>query len=169
MKVNLGRGFGPFDFDENGKLFPIFPENLPYIDDFNGEADEYTVYVDEDLVEAVCNAGLDFEEFLSEDVEGRTLMLEDAGVDPNLFDLDFDREVRERLEEEGYFDDPEDEDLEDEEFEDEEFEDENFDDEDFDEGDEDDEDYPDEGDEDDEDYPDDGEDSPPPDKFFGGL
>ena len=106
MKVNLGKGFGPLDFDENGRLYSLFPENLPYVDDdFDGDSDEFTVYVDADLVEAVRNAGLDFDEFLCEDLQGRAEMPEDAGIDPEDFDLDFDRDVRERLEEAGYYDD----------------------------------------------------------------
>ncbi len=167
MKVNLGRGFGPLDFDENGRLYSLFPENLPYIDDdFDGEEDEYTVFVEAELVEAVCNAGLDFEEFLAEDVEGRIQMLEDAGIDPRQFDLDFDRDVRERLEEEGLLDEDNEDDY-DEDFDD----DENFDDEDE----EDDGNYYDDEDdyEDDEDYEDDddddGDDDPPADEFFGNL
>ncbi len=170
MKVNLGRGFGPLDFDENGKLYSLFPENLPYIDDdFDGDEGEYTVYVDAELVEAVCNAGLDFEEFLAEDVEGRTQMLEDVGLDPEQFDLDFDREVRERLEEEGLLDEDYDEDYDedfdedDEDFDDddEDFKDDDLENDDFDGEDEDyDEDYDDEDDDDDE---------PPSDEFFGNL
>ncbi len=151
MKVNLGRGFGPLDFDENGRLFSLFPENLPYMDDnFDGDSEDYTVYVDADLVEAVCNAGLNFEEFLREDVEGRLEMLEDAGIDPAPFDLDFDHDVRERLEEEGLLYDY-DEDFEDDEYDDE------YDEEDDDS--EDDEEYDDEDDYDDEDLDDDDEDS----------
>ncbi len=105
MNVNLGRGFGPLDFDENGKMFSIFPEDLPYVDDdFDGDGADFTVYVDAELVEAVCNAGLDFDDFLRADEDGRRSMLEDAGIDPSDFELDFDKDVRERLEAEGYFD-----------------------------------------------------------------
>ncbi len=168
MKVNLGRGFGPLDFDENGRFYSLFPENLPYIDDdFEGEDGEYTVYVDADLVEAVCNAGLDFEEFLCEDVEGRQEMLEDAGIDPTQYDLDFDRELRDRLEEEGYFDDEDDDEDYDDEY-DEDDSDENEDDE----YDEDDRDYDEEDEYDDVDpdeEDDDDEDDPPKDEFFGDL
>ena len=105
MNVNLGKGFGPLDFDENGKMFSIFPENLPYVDDdFDGDSADFTVYVDAELVEAVCNAGLDFEEFLRADEEERAEMLKEAGVDPEDYELDFDRDVRDRLEAEGYYD-----------------------------------------------------------------
>ena len=166
MKVNLGRGFGPLDFDENGKFYSLFPENLPYIDgDFDGDSDEFTVYVDAELVEAVCNAGLDFDEFLSEDVEGREDMLSEAGIDPTQFDLDFDREIRDRLEEEGYFDEDFDEDDEyDEEDEDSDEEDEEYDDyeEDEENHDEEDDDYEDEDD-------DEEDEDPPTDEFFGDL
>ncbi|WP_051197476.1 hypothetical protein [Butyrivibrio sp. MB2005] len=175
MKVNLGRGFGPLDFDENGRFFSLFPENLPYMnDDFEGDDSDYMVYVDAELVETVCNAGLDFNQFLAEDVEGRREMLEEAGVDPNQFDLDFDHDVRERLEEEGLLGDY-DEDFEDEyddEFEDEEDPDEDFDDEDdefdYEEDDEDfeeDDDF--EGDDDDPD--DDDRNGSSGDTFFGNL
>jgi hypothetical protein len=178
MKVNLGRGFGPLDFDENGRFFSLFPENLPYMDDdFEGDDSDYMVYVDAELVEAVCNAGLDFNQFLVEDVEGRREMLEEAGVDPNQFDLDFDHDVRERLEEEGLLGDY-DEDFEDEyddeyddEFEDEEDPDEDFDDED-DDYDEDGDDFEDEDDdfEGDDDYPDDDDrNGNSGDTFFGNL
>ena len=175
MKVNLGRGFGPLDFDENGRFFSLFPENLPYMnDDFEGDDSDYMVYVDAELVETVCNAGLDFNQFLAEDVEGRREMLEEAGVDPNQFDLDFDHDVRERLEEEGLLGDY-DEDFEDEyddEFEDEEDPDEDFDDEDdeydYEEDDEDFEDDDDfEGDDDDPD--DDDRNGSSGDTFFGNL
>ena len=105
MNVNLGKGFGPLDFDENGKMFSLFPEDLPYVDDgFDGDSADFTVYVDAELVEAVCNAGLDFEEFLRAEADERKEMLEEAGVDTADFDLDFDKDVRERLEEEGYYD-----------------------------------------------------------------
>ncbi len=179
MKVNLGRGFGPLDFDENGRLYSLFPENLPYVDDdFDGDSDEFTVYVDADLVETVCNAGLDFDEFLQEDEEGRADMLKAAGIDPENFDLDFDRDVRERLEEAGYFDEDYDDEYDDEydeDFDEDEEYDEDEDDEDFDEDEdfEDDDDFDDEdddGDEDD-DSSDDGPhyDPPPEDEFFGNL
>ena len=153
MKVNLGNGFGPLDFDENGKMFSIFPENLPYIsDDYAGD-EEYAVYVDAELVEAVCNAGLDFEEFLRADEEERQEMLEDAGLDPGIFDLDFDHDLRQRLEEEGlleeYYDEEDDFDDEDE-----------FDDE------EDEADFYDEEDENEEDYEDIDEDEFPEDEDF---
>ena len=105
MNVNLGKGFGPLDFDENGKMFSFFPEDLPYIDDgFDGDGADFTVYVDAELVEAVCNSGLDFDDFLRADEEERRAMLEDVGLNPNDFELDFDRDVRDRLEAEGYFD-----------------------------------------------------------------
>ena len=147
MNVNLGKGFGPLDFDENGKMFSLFPENLPYVDDgFDGDSADFTVYVDAELVEAVCNAGLDFEEFLRADEEERADMLKAAGVNPEDFELDFDRDVRDRLEEEGYYDMEYDGDFE--EMEDDEYDFEEDDD------DEDDEDY----DEDDDDYEDDEED-----------
>ena len=122
MNVNLGKGFGPLDFDENGKMFSLFPENLPYVDDsFDGDSADFTVYVDAELVEAVCNAGLDFEEFLRADAEERKEMLEEAGVDTRDFDLDFDRDVRDRLEEEGYYDMEYDGDFEEEDEEDDEY------------------------------------------------
>jgi segregation and condensation protein B len=172
MKVNLGRGFGPLDFDENGRFFSLFPENLPYMDDdFEGDDSDYMVYVDADLVEAVCNAGLDFNQFLAEDVEGRREMLEEAGVDYSQFDLDFDHDVRERLEEEGLlgdydedfddeYDDEYDDDFEDDEDPDEDEFDEEYDGEDF----EEDDDF-----EGDDDYPDDDTDGNSGDTFFGNL
>ena len=172
MKVNLGRGFGPFDFDENGRMYSLFPENLPYVeDDFDGDSEEYTVYVEAELIEAVCNAGLDFDEFLRADVEGRAEMLEDAGIDPNQFDLDFDGDVRERLEEAGFideYDDDEDYEEDDEEYDDSEseYEDDEYEDEDYDEEDYDDVDYDEDEDDDEED---DSDDENPPDEFFGDL
>lgn len=138
MNVNLGKGFGPLDFDENGKMFSIFPEDLPYIDDdFDGDGADFTVYVDAELVEDVCNAGLDFDEFLRADENERRDMLKAAGLDPDVYDLDFDRDVRDRLEAEGYLDseyDYDDLDDEDDEYD---FDDEDLDDEDYDEDDED--------------------------------
>ena len=170
MKVNLGRGFGPFDFDENGRMYSLFPENLPYVeDDFDGDSEEYTVYVEAELIEAVCNAGLDFDEFLRADVEGRAEMLEDAGIDPNQFDLDFDGDVRERLEEAGFIDEYDDDyEEDDEEYDDSEseYEDDEYEDEDYDEEDYDDVDYDEDEDDDEED---DSDDENPPDEFFGDL
>ncbi len=186
MNVNLGRGFGPFDFDENGKMYSIFPEDLPYVDDdFDGDGADFTVYVDAELVETVCNAGLDFDDFLRADEDERRAMLEDAGINPNDFELDFDKDVRDRLEAEGYYnqeyeyedlddyddeydyeeddsDDDEDEDEEDDEFEDEGFDDEDYDD-DSDEDFDDDDDFDEDDDEDDDDFGEDGED------FDGGY
>ncbi len=162
MKVNLGNGFGPLDFDENGKMFSIFPENIPYVDEEELPDDsDLCVYVDAELVEAVCNAGLDFEEFLRADADERKEMMEEAGVDPTPYDLDFDKEIREQLEEEGLLDDyyRDDDDFEDEDYD--EDEDDDYDDE---EDYEDDDDYEDEDDDDDYDGDDDGED-----EFFGDL
>ncbi|SEK64436.1 segregation and condensation protein B [Butyrivibrio sp. ob235] len=161
MNVNLGKGFGPLDFDENGKMFSLFPENLPYVDDdFDGNDADFTVYVDAELVEAVCNAGLDFEEFLRAEEDERREMLEDAGLNPNDYELDFDRDVRERLEEEGYYDmeyDGDFEEAEDDEYDFEEDDDDEDDEDEYDEEDESDEDY----DEDEEDFEDDSEDNYP--------
>ncbi|MCR5657042.1 MAG: hypothetical protein K6G06_06230 [Butyrivibrio sp.] len=176
MNVNLGKGFGPLDFDENGRMFSIFPENLPYVnDDFQGDDPDYCVYVDAELVEDVCNAGLDFEDFLRLDVEGRTQMLKEAGLDPTAYDLDFDHAVRERLEEEGLLDEYYGEDSEfGEEDEEDEYgyeEDEDFDDEEYFEDDDSSDDPLDDIDPDDfDDYDDEDEDDiPPDDEFFGDL
>ena len=91
MGLTLGKGFGPFDFDGNGRLNSV-GEEQPETDGHSSPDGGFMrqFLIDEELARALNDAGIDLMAFIMSEDEDRRQMLEDAGLDPDDFEWDED-------------------------------------------------------------------------------
>ena len=82
MSFKLGKGFGLFDFDENGRLNPLsdmgMPDPAPVIQEF---------LIDREMMGRLSEAGVDLAGFFLGNDADREQLLADAGLDPDDFDF----------------------------------------------------------------------------------
>ena len=87
MSFKLGKGFGLFDFDGDGRLNPIEPRISPFMaDDARSVMRQFLI--DEAVARDLSEAGVDLAQLFTSDEEERHRLLEEAGLDPEEFDFD---------------------------------------------------------------------------------
>ena len=82
MNMSIGKGFGLFDFDDNGRLYSVRRET-------GGDEDSvmHEFLIDREMVDELSEAGVDLAQFFLSSEEDREQLLLDAGLDPDDFDF----------------------------------------------------------------------------------
>lgn len=86
----MDKGFfgGLFDLNHDGELDPMERAmDFMAFDEMMNESDGSTDDEDEDLVDEIGSAGLDYDELSFMDEDERREALEDAGLDPDDYDF----------------------------------------------------------------------------------